>query len=119
VFDYLITAYFAGLAACFWGKNKRAAALAIIDAAEVVGLSLFTDYPGEVVKSIPFETHRKIDLLHASAVGLPWLLGFGHEPEALAFHLQAPNEVGVVDLTRLGVGHRRGRGASAQGKLIT
>ncbi|HEY1731641.1 MAG TPA: hypothetical protein VGG15_07820 [Terriglobales bacterium] len=100
ILDYATTAYFAGLAAYFWGKNRRAAAVAIINAAEVLGLSLFTDYPGGVVKAIPFETHGKIDLVQAaSAAALPWLMGFGHKPQALPFHLQALNEVGVVDLT--------------------
>lgn len=100
VLDYATTAYFAGLAAYFWGKNRRAAVVAIINAAEVLGLSLFTDYPGGVFKKIPFETHGKVDLVQAaSAAGLPWLMGFGHKSEALPFHLQALNEVGVVDLT--------------------
>lgn len=98
--DYATTAYFAGLAAYFWGRNRRASVVAIINAAEVLGLSLFTDYPGGLVKKIPFETHGKVDLVQAAtAAGLPWLLGFGHKSEALPFHLQAMNEVGVVDLT--------------------
>lgn len=100
VLDYATTAYFAVLAGYFWGKNRRAATVAIINAAEVLGLSLFTDYPGGVIKKIPFETHGKVDLVQAaSAAGLPWLMGFGHKSEALPFHLQALNEVGVVDLT--------------------
>lgn len=100
VLDYATTAYFAALAVHFWGKNRRAAAVAIINAAEVLGLSLFTDYPGGIVKAIPFETHGKVDLVQAAtATLLPWLLGFGHKPQAAAFHLQAMNEIGVVDLT--------------------
>lgn len=100
VLDYLTTAYFLGLAAYFWDKHRRASAVALINAGEVLGLSMFTDYPGGVFKKIPFETHGKVDLIQAaSAAGLPWLMGFGHRSQAMPFHLQALNEVGVVDLT--------------------
>ena len=59
-----------------------------------------TDYPGGLFKKIPFETHGKMDLAQAaSAAGLPWPLGFGPKSEALPFHLQALNEICVVDLT--------------------
>ena len=59
-----------------------------------------TDYPGGLFKKIPFEPHGKMDLVQAaSAAGLPWLLSFGHKSEALPFHHQALNEIGVVDLT--------------------
>ena len=100
VLDYLTTGYFFCLAAYFWGRHRRAAVVALINGMEVLGLSLFTDYPGGVKRVIPFEVHGKIDLMQAStAAGLPVLLGFSGDSQALPFHLQAANELLVVSLT--------------------
>src|SRR3954463_316754 len=93
VLDYLTTSYFLILAAYFWDSNKRAAATALINGGAVLGVSMFTDYPGALDRRIPFETHGKIDMMQASmAAGLPTLLGFGSDAAALPFRMQALNE---------------------------
>jgi hypothetical protein len=100
VLDYVTAGYFFVLTGYYWGKHRRAAATALINGLEVLGLSVCTDYPGGLFRVIPFETHGKIDLLQAAtAAGLPLLLGFAHEGEALPFELQCGNELMVVSLT--------------------
>jgi hypothetical protein len=98
--DYLTTSYFLILAAYFWNSNKRAAATALINGGAVLGVSMFTDYPGALSRRIPFETHGKIDLMQAGmAAGLPRLLGFSSDAAALPFKAQAMNEGLVVMAT--------------------
>lgn len=100
VLDYLTAGYFFVLAGYFWGKHRRAAATALVNGIEVLGLSVCTDYPGGMFRVIPFKTHGKIDLVQAAtAAGLPMLLGFANDSEALPFHLQCGNELLVVSLT--------------------
>ena len=100
VLDYLTTGYFLILAAYFWDSNKRAAATALINGGAVLGVSMFTDYPGAIARKIPFETHGKIDMMQAGmAAGLPLLLGFGSDAAAIPFHMQALNEAVVVKAT--------------------
>ncbi len=100
VLDYLTTSYFLLLAAYFWDDNRRASATALINAGAVLGLSMFTDYPGALDRRIPFETHGKVDLLQASmAAGLPMVLGFGDEAASMPFRMQAMNELAVVMAT--------------------
>jgi hypothetical protein len=61
---------------------------------------MFTDYPGALVRKIPFETHGKVDMMQASiAEGLPMLLGFGADAAAVPFHTQALNEAVVIMAT--------------------
>jgi len=100
VLDYLTTSYFLILAAYFWDSNKRASAAALINGGAVLGVSMFTDYPGALDRRIPFETHGKIDMMQASmALGLPLLLGFGTDAAAMPFKMQALNEAVVVMAT--------------------
>jgi hypothetical protein len=100
VLGYLTAGYFFALTGYFWGRHRRAAIAAMINGIEVLGLSLFTDYPGGLIRKIPFETHGKIDLVQASsAAGLPLILGFANDSEALPFKLQVGNELLVVSLT--------------------
>jgi hypothetical protein len=100
VLDYLTTSYFLILAAYFWDSNKRASATALINGGAVLGVSMFTDYPGAIARKIPFETHGKIDLMQAGmAAGLPLLLGFATDAAAMPFKMQALNEAVVVMAT--------------------
>ena len=109
VLDYLTAGYFFALTGYYWGRHRRAAVTAMINGIEVLGLSLFTDYPGGVKRVIPFETHGKIDLVQAAtAAGLPLLLGFVNDPEALFFEGQCGNELMVVSLTDWESGTREG-----------
>ncbi|HYE23599.1 MAG TPA: hypothetical protein VEG32_00240 [Clostridia bacterium] len=98
--DYLVTGYFFCLAGMFWGRHRRAAFTALTNAMAVMGTSMFTDYPGSLRRSIPFETHGKVDVIQAAmAMGMPALLGFSTSPAAVPFHLQAGNELLVVSAT--------------------
>jgi hypothetical protein len=100
VLDYLTVSYFMILAGYFWNSNKRASLTALINGGAVLGLSMFTDYPGALVRKIPFETHGKVDMMQASiAEGLPMLLGFGADAAAVPFHTQALNEAVVIMAT--------------------
>ncbi len=100
VLDYLTTSSFLLLASYFWDRDKRAAATALINGGTVLGVSMFTDYPGALSRRIPFETHGKIDMMQAAmAAGLPMVLGFGAEAAALPFRMQAANEGFVVMAT--------------------
>lgn len=117
VLDYLTVGYFMILAGYFWDSNKRAAATALINGGAVLGVSMFTDYPGALARKIPFETHGKIDMMQAGmAAGLPLLLGFASDSAALPFKLQAGNEAVVIMATdwegREGEGIERLREAS-------
>ena len=99
VLDYLTASYFILLAGMFWGRNKRAAAGALINGGMVLGLSVLTDYPGGL-KKISFRNHGKGDVLQAlTAAGIPNVLGFSNEAAALPFRLQALNEAIVIAAT--------------------
>ena len=99
VLDYLTISVFFVMAGLFWGRNKRAAATALINGGMVLGLSMLTDYPGGL-KKISFRDHGKGDILQMlTAAGLPSLLGFGNEAAALPFRLQALNEAVVIGIT--------------------
>src|SRR4051794_195077 len=78
VLDYSVAATFFGLGLKYRGENNAAAALAFINGGMVLGLSLFTDYPGGVWRRISFKTHGMLDGVQAALAGLgPVLFGFG------------------------------------------
>jgi hypothetical protein len=105
VLDYLVTSYFLCTAGWFWGRHRRASALALVNGLMVLGLSMFTDYTGRPMganlrRLFSFKQHRTGDIMQAGLAGLgPTLLGFGDEAAALPFRLQAMNEGMVVGLT--------------------
>ncbi len=100
VLDYCVASTFLGVGISLFNRNRRAAALALINSGMVLGLSMLTDYPGGVVRKLSFKAHRTGDIIQASlaAVG-PVLLGFGDEPEARYFYGQAVSEIGVIATT--------------------
>ncbi|HVL66152.1 MAG TPA: hypothetical protein VM364_02690 [Vicinamibacterales bacterium] len=100
VLDYITAGTFIAMGFALLGRNRRAAGLAFANGAAVLGLSLMTDYPGGVFKTVSFRTHGAVDMLQAgmSAMG-PALLGFASEPEAQMFHAQAAVEAAVVAAT--------------------
>lgn len=98
--DYGVAFTFFSLAAKYWGRHRPASTLAIINGAMVLGMSLFTDYPGGVWRRISFPMHGALDVVQASVAGLgPVLMGFAGDPEARAFYGQAISEVGVIAAT--------------------
>ncbi len=100
VLDYLTAGTFIAMGFGLMNRNRAAAGLAFVNGAAVLGLSLMTDYPGGVFKTLSFKTHGTIDVLQAgmSALG-PTVLGFADEPEAQFFHGQAAVEAAVVAAT--------------------
>lgn len=100
VLDYLTTGAFLLMGAAFWGRHKRATAVALTNGFMVLGLTLLTDYDGDGRRPIDFETHGKMDIVQAmTAAGMPTLMGFGNSWAALPFRLQAGNEMLVVTVT--------------------
>jgi len=98
--DYGVAASFFALGASMMGRHRGAATLAFINGAMVLGMSLFTDYPGGVWRKIPFPVHGAMDMVQAAVAGLgPVVMGFGNDPEASAFYGQAVSEVGVIAAT--------------------
>ena len=98
--DYLTISAFLVFAGAVMGKNKRAGVAALINGFFVLGYSMFTDYSGSLRKSIPFETHGKLDVVQgAMALTMPTLMGFGDTKAATFFHGQALNEANVIAMT--------------------
>jgi hypothetical protein len=100
VLDYTTAGSFFALGFAMLGRHRRASTLAFINGGAVLGLSLFTDYPGGVWRKLSFRTHGMVDLMQAAmAATMPALLGFAGDPEAQAFHAQAAVELGVIAAT--------------------
>jgi hypothetical protein len=100
VLDYSVAATFFALARAFRGSHERAATLAFVNGAMVLGMALLTDYPGGVFRTLSFRTHRTGDIAQAALAGLgPVLLGFAGDPEARYFYGQAVSEAGVIAAT--------------------
>jgi len=100
VLDYGVAAAFFGFGFSVRSRRKSAAALAFINGAMVLGMSLFTNYPGGVFRKLSFRTHRSGDIGQAILAGVgPLLFGFGTAPEAKYFYSQAASEAGVIAAT--------------------
>ena len=100
VLDYGVAATFFVMGARFAGRHRAAAGLAFLNGAMVLGMSLLTNYPGGVVRTLSFRGHRTGDMLQAGLAGLgPMLLGFANDREANYFYGQALSEIGVIAAT--------------------
>ena len=100
VLDYSVAATFFGMAARFGRQHRGAATLAMLNGAMVLGMSLLTDYPGGVYRTLSFRAHRTGDIVQAALAGIgPVLFGFADDPEAKYFYGQALSEVGVIAAT--------------------
>ena len=98
--DYGVAFTFFSLAAKYWRSHRPAATLAIINGAMVLGVSVFTDYPGGLWRKISFPMHGALDVVQAGVAGLgPVVMGFAGDPEAKTFYGQALSEVGVIAAT--------------------
>lgn len=92
--DYAVAAMFFAYGYAVRPRHQQASALAFANGAMVLGMSLLTDYPGGVVRTLSFRAHRTGDILQAALAGLgPVVMGFGHD-EAQYFYGQATSEVG-------------------------
>lgn len=100
VLDHLTTGTFFLMGAAYWGRHRRASAVALINGFFVLGLTLLTDYDGDGKRPISFRQHGELDVVQAAmAAGLPTVMGFGNSWAALPFRLQAGNEMMVVSVT--------------------
>ena len=98
--DYGVAATFLGMGRRLQGTHRRAAALAYLNGAMVLGLSMMTDYPGGLVRAMSFRGHRTGDIMQAALAGAgPLLFGFARDPEAKFFYGQAVSEAGVIAST--------------------
>ena len=100
VLDYGVAATFLALGFSMLSRHRPAATLAFVNGAMVLGMSMLTDYPGGVFRTLSFRAHRTGDIVQAALAGLgPMLFGFANEPEAKYFYGQAASEVGVIAAT--------------------
>jgi hypothetical protein len=100
VLDYGVAATFFAFAASVRSRHRPAAMLALLNGAMVLGMSLMTDYPGGVVRTLSFKAHRTGDIVQAALAGLgPVIMGFATDPEAKYFYGQALSEAGVIAAT--------------------
>ena len=100
VLDYSVAATFFGVGAALWNRHRPAASLALLNGAMVLGMSLLTNYPGGMWRTLSFKTHRTGDIMQAALAGFgPALFGFSGDPEAKYFYGQALSEAGVIAAT--------------------
>jgi len=100
VLDYGVAATFFAFGLSVLSRHRSAAALAFVNGAVIVGMSLLTDYPGGLIRTLSFRAHRTGDIAQAALAGFgPILFGFGSDAEAKYFYGQAASEVGVIAAT--------------------
>ena len=100
VLDYGVASTYLAMGTQLAKRHPRAAALAFLNGALVLGLSMLTDYPGGVWRVISFKSHGVADAMQAGLAGFgPVLFGFAGDPEAAYFYGQAASEVGVIATT--------------------
>jgi hypothetical protein len=100
VLDYGVAATFLAVGFSLLSHHRPAAALAFANGTMVLGMSLLTDYPGGVFRTLSFRGHRTGDIVQAALAGLgPVLFGFADDPEAKFFYGQALSEAGVIAAT--------------------
>ena len=100
VLDYGVAATFLSYGFSKMASHRGAAALALINGGMVLAMSMMTDYPGGVWKTLSFRGHRTGDVIQAALAGLgPLLFGFARDREAKFFYGQALSEAGVIAAT--------------------
>jgi hypothetical protein len=100
ILDYGVAATFFAFGFSVRSRHRPAATLAFANGMMVLGMSLLTDYPGGVFRTLSFQGHRTGDIVQAGLAGLgPLLFGFGGDPEAKYFYGQAASEVAVIAAT--------------------
>ena len=101
VLDYMIAGAFFAMAGWFWRRNKRAAVGSLLCGAAELGVSVLTDYPGGMRRSIRFSTRQKLDLgLAAMTASMPEFLNFKDEPQRKFFTAQGIVITAANELTR-------------------
>ena len=98
VLDYGVAATFLAFGFSVPSRHPPTAVLAFANGARVLAMSLLTDYPGGVFRTLSFRAHRTGDIAQGAGLG-PILFGFGNDPEAKYLYGQALSEAGVVAAT--------------------
>jgi hypothetical protein len=100
VMDYLAAGTFIAMGFAMRDRHAKASQLAFINGLAVLGVSMLTDYPGGLFRTISYRTHGTIDTLQAGIMALgPVLMGFAGDPEAQMFHGGAAVEAAIVAAT--------------------
>jgi hypothetical protein len=98
--DYGVAATFFTVGFSLASTHRPASTLAFLNGAMVLGMSMLTDYPGGVFRTLSFQAHRTGDIMQAALAGLgPALFGFAGDREATFFYGQALSEAGVIAAT--------------------
>jgi hypothetical protein len=102
IFDYVNLGIFLLGAGAFWPRNKRAAVAALIAGGAALATDLVTDYPGGLLRVIPFSVHRDIDFgLAAMTAAMPGFLFFGDDHEKGFFLAEGALISAVSELTEI------------------
>lgn len=73
---------------------------AFVNGGLIVGMSILTNYPRGLFRTLSFRAHRTGDIAQAALAGLgPILFGFANDPEAKYLYGQAASEAGVIAAT--------------------
>ena len=100
ILDYGVAATFFAFGFSVLSRHRAAAALAFVNGGMVLGMSLLTDYPGGMFRTLSFRAHRTGDIAQAALAGFgPILFRFGTDPEATYFYGHAVSEAGVIAAT--------------------
>jgi hypothetical protein len=100
ILDYATAGTFFAVAAYYRNRHRGASTLALLNGAAIVALSVLTDYPGGLIRTLSFRTHGAVDVaLTAFAAAGPTLFGFADAAEARVFYSQAAGETAVVMAT--------------------
>src|SRR5204862_2772658 len=70
VIDYVTAGTFLAAGVAMRTRHRGASTLAFINGIAVLGLSMMTDYPGGVFRTLSFRTHGAIDVLQAGMCAL-------------------------------------------------
>ena len=100
IIDYSVAALFFSAGALFWSRHKSASVSALLCGAGVMLNTLFTDYPGGLVRAVNFETHGRIDVgLAGISATIPRMMGFADDPQARFFEATAVLETLAAGFT--------------------
>lgn len=90
IIDYAVAGLFFSASVLFWRRHKSASMSALLCGGGALLNTLFTDYPGGVVREMSFETHGKMDVgLAGLTASIPGLMGFGGDAQARFFEATA------------------------------
>jgi len=107
IVDFITVGTFLAAAALFWRRNKRAAVGALVCGGADLLVSLLTDYPGGMHRTINYRTHREIDMgLAAMFATIPDFLAFKDDKERMFFLLQGAVMTALSETTWFPEGER-------------